>query len=553
MMKLKRCFAGMVILCIAFCSLCNPFTVFAEDVGFYLQIQKYDAGTGRYADCTSLSPDDSIRVAVACDSIKNIGGIRAVLHFDNSLLKVKGDASECGIAHESAIVNFADDQQKATASVIWFTNDKNVFVQNALFYFYFKADAFAANTTAKFKLDIVELYDCNDTDIPHAAAVEKDIPAVAQSIREEDLAVFRKLLVIEYTDTCLKNISAADVIFNAYSGTQVLIFKAQYPDLYNAYIGAQNKYNDLAFQASQQEAQNEADLFLSRNHAVISKEVAAITISDVSAISILESEYNALSPRAKLLIRPAIQDKISALVKKAAQLKQGQEDSKAAQAFQSDYAVLWTADYALLKTEETYRTLVSEAAMIYDMMLSDTVKALLSKEEKKLDQLTAWCDEIASNNEQEKKIAAEVSAFQKRWIYVLTLNSANVEIADKSAIELMMEDLSGQSKAVQQRLAAKKSAAEQLLALLQALDAETNTDNTTVITPPDNNAPADPQTIIQTQTQTKTVTETKTAYVGNLPKIIIVLSVILAASFLLLLIPTISYIYLSSKTSKEES
>ncbi|MBP3626488.1 MAG: hypothetical protein J6J39_00400 [Clostridia bacterium] len=543
-MKIKRCFAIIVALCIVFCSLCNSFTALAEDVSFYLQIQKYDLAEKKYVDCTAVYPDDSIRVTISSDVINNIGGMRAILNFDNSLLEVKGDSSECVIADDTAILTFAENQEKATASVIWFTNSNNISVEGKLFCFYFKAKTFTSNSTLNFKLNIVELYDSGNVDISNGNSFEKSIPALAKVISDADLQIFRKLLVIEYNQETLKNISAADMLFKSYSGTQVLVFKAQNPDLYNAYINAQNKYNELALQASQQEAQKEKEKFISRNQQIINKNLDNVTVADSDAITSLESEYNSLSPRAKLLIDQKTKDKIGALSKKLTEIKQNEENAGAAQTFKNDYAALWSMDYETLKAEETFRTMVSEAVMVYDMMLTDGVKALLSAEKDKLDKLSAWCNEIVADNEEEKKLSEEVSNFQKKWIYVLTLNSSNVEISDKSAIELMLEDLSSQSSEIQERLSAKKTAAEQLLTILETLEQETDIGENDAIT--DNGAAGDnTQTIIKTQT--KTVKDTVTAYVGNIPKIIIVLSVILAVSFVLLLVPTGAYLYLSSK------
>jgi len=546
-------------------------TASAAAPDFNVIVQEYSAETKTYIPVTKTEPSNVVRVVIERTNVlTNLGGIRFKLAYNKNAMECQAAASVCCINDSKGMMTYTANAEKGEIIISWDTMAANTSPSGNLFTVSFVVKETTV-TSASFDLTILDLYDSSDKDISSVKTASASVLISKITFTEATLNIFRALSAITYPGS-LTAIVTAENTFAEFSASQVAVFRNDYPALYNDFVSARNKYNELAGQAVAEKILQEASAFRTENARVLSLTTDTVAIADDADVKKASTMLEAMSPQARALITQGEKDLIKALGAKITELKRAESDRLSALSdandFINSYQTLWGLSDTLIKNSyDSLAPSISEALAYYNSLLSNEAKAHLTAEKAYLDSAQALINSILAGKDAERKTMEKVTAFQLRWVKLFSLNAATVTIADETALKLMLDDLNAQDADVREKLAGRKTFAENLLSTISSkkdqLPGTTEEDDT------DNDNPANNPGANETEntgtndnqgdggsgsnnnnagTQAADKEDTKPSaakpivLIRDIPLIIKVLSLMLLGAILLMIYPAFMYV-----------
>jgi len=466
----------MIVLIAGAGSFFGLITVNAAAPDFDVITEEYSDTSKSYIPISQTTPSNVVRVVVKrITPLTNLGGIRFKLTYNKNIMECQTYASTCFIQDAKGLMSFTDNAEKGEIIISWDTTAINTNASGDLFAISFVVKE-TAETSAAFDLTILDLYDSNYNNISSVKTARATVAISKISFTEATLNIFRALSTIVYP-TSLNAIVTAENTFAEFSAAQISALRDSYPVLYENFVSARNKYNELAGNAVMEKIIQEAALFRTTNARVLSLDTATVKIEDDADIKKAGTMLETMSPQAKALISQQEKDLIKALSDKTSQLKKAEADRLSALSdandFINSYQNIWNlSDTSIKSSYDSLAPIISEALVYYNSMLSPEARAYVTEQKAYLDAAQAIINAILANNEAERKTMEKVTAFQLRWVKLFSLNAATVSIADETALKLMLDDLNAQEAAVREKLLSRKTFSENLLQTIDSKKAQ---------------------------------------------------------------------------------
>lgn len=226
-------------------------------------------------------------------------------------------------------------------------------------------------------------------------------------------------------------------------------------------------------------------------------------------------------------------------------------DMEAQEYFINPYEnILWNLKDSDI-TDETYAdymAYVAEAKAEYQNLshdnLSDAMMKKVDSYYKILETLEKKIAEVAKEVGEDKEIQEEINAFTEKWHVVTRLTALNVGVNDQTAIEMMLQDFDKLSPTAQQRLAARKTMAEQLLQLIDSMnklqDNNSSSSGGSISLVPSGGTT---QQIIKEVPVETLVTQTRSNMaVRNVPMVVYIMMILALVSVMSCAVPVVIYV-----------
>lgn len=511
---------------------------------FSMSTVRFDNATGKYVPATAFDVGETVTLAVSITGIEDqfVRGNALTVTFDNTALHFLDKSTVVAVADENAI--FSAKARDNRVIVTWDTNSNDTVFNGTVYYLRFEAlDGLTSDANVQFTLQVDELF-ASANGFPYIpfTIAQNSVSAsiVLQDIDNAALALFNKLETV--TVDSLQDITDAMDAYNALTTAQKKYLQSAYPEQFQWLSTAYERYYAAVEAATAQEVQSIIDDFKKTFGELLNRPLAQVTLQDADAVDHLATTYEALPGTVTSRLGKDVEAKVEELEEWILTLTDAQAD---AEFFRENYAQYYNmTDTEINIGYENYYTYVDEAMMIYDSY-DDATKLLLTEEYKKLSAVAEKMNALLAADEKESALREKVAAFQQKWLRCFTLNSANVSIGDKTALEMCIADFNKLEADVKERLQARISSFENLLTVIAAMEEESNNTATPepgVIEVP---GPTQIQTVIQKEpvvkTETETVTKTVTKLVGRqgFTKSIYILLGLLGLTLLLALLPLI--------------
>lgn len=455
----------------------------ADDVQPVITVYKYDGNSGYNVNATEATKGDLLLVRVAFNKpIASLSTARVTLEFpEDKAGYVKGSfAPEIVPSNSQAGQPVFTEKKNHLVAIfgkLLMTDGAEIAkdVTNiASFVFYCNADE--GNISFKVTLDNV-IGGSYENIAVGARTTTATITLKSWNMTSEEQAVFEKLQTISYPNS-ITDINAADKIYNAYTAAEKLKFKEKYPELFEGYRTAWTRYYDASLEASQAAVRAEVELFVSENQTALSiKSPEGVTEGNYQAVLDAIDAYGKMTGQAQVLALD-YKAQLDSIAEAAKKVKDRIEaDELAQQDFIDAYmSTLWNLDESNIN-QETYADLMviaEEAKAIYGSLEHDALSSEMKKQVDtyyaKLSRLIEKIKEVAKSVGEDEAIQKEIADFTQKWHVVTRLNSLTVGVNDKTAIEMMLQDFETLSPTAKQRLASRKTMAEQLLTYIGSLN-----------------------------------------------------------------------------------
>ena len=499
-----------------------------------ISIRTVSSQGGTYTDKTDFTVGDKIYLPIKFSGIGDTGvqGFSCEITFNKDALTFS-DSTFAAVTDESAV--FYKTAQGGTIYLMWDSTSKNTVFNGDVFFVIFETKEVAANTELSFTIKVNDLYSSasGKPDIPYTISTGTvTATVVTETIDEAVLAAFRKLENI--TVDSLADIVAAETAWNGLTEGQKQLLAKDYKNEYNWLSTARNRLNELLNQASIDEINKLVQEYQTTYKDVLNLTTETVKPENAAAINAALTAYKVLPTSVTTRLDKNIPSHLQALLDQLAALTDALED---AQEFEETYGYLTGLTDTMLESAfELYSGLIDESIMVHDLM-SDAAKNIVTDTYNKLAALKQKCDEIAANDAAKAAIRAEVNAFQQKWLKVFTLNTGNVTVYDRTAIEMVLDDYNKLSAEAQESLASRMVSISGLLDVIREL--ETVVDNPTD-DPPVNVVVENPDPEIQEVVVEKEVAVTNTRYLNkDVPKTIWLLFILLAVAVLSLAFPLV--------------
>lgn len=516
----------------------------ATTVPLVLKAEKYDVSTGTYQEVREVNPGEEVKLSlVANGTAANVAGLRVQIGYDPDAFTYRINSATSMLVDTNGQATFSQKADHGTIIAMWDTTTKDMSVTGPIFSFGFTARDTAASLNGVFTLTVLEFWGTDGNEVPSTTtgvSVQIGSPALSSTI----LAVFNALETIAYPDSW-EDIVAADKTFAGMSAAEIRCLVQNYPAQYAWYNTAKNRYFALEEQANSDAILAAVQSFKNKHAEVLAKTVDTVTLQDAAIVTAACDEFAALSSLVKSHFDKATTVLLDALNN---QLKKLQKEADANAEAAVEYADFLANYDIILHIEpsvfaEGFETLgpqVEEALLAYGFM-SEKAQQMAAAEHAILNSLYAQLQELIAEDEEEQALLKQVADFVNRWKYVVSLTTTTVQVSDKAAVEMMLEDIAAQSPELQSRLALRKTLGERLLAAITALE-ENGAEDT---------APEIVETIVEVEKVVEVPTENATGedaqtsentggyVVSGMPMIILILLAMLVISILLLIYPAI--------------
>lgn len=516
----------------------------ATTVPLVLKAEKYDVSTGTYQEVREVNPGEEVKLSlVANGTAANVAGLRVQIGYDPDAFTYQINSATSMLVDTNGQATFSQKADHGTIIAMWDTTTKDMSVTGSIFSFGFTARDTAASLNGIFTLTVLEFWGTDGNEVPSTTtgvSVQIGSPALSSTI----LAVFNALETIAYPDSW-EDIVAADKTFAGMSAAEIRCLVQNYPAQYAWYNTAKNRYFALEEQANSDAILAAVQSFKNKHAEVLAKTVDTVTLQDAAIVTAACDEFAALSSLVKSHFDKATTVLLDALNN---QLKKLQKEADANAEAAVEYADFLANYDIILHIEpsvfaEGFETLgpqVEEALLAYGFM-SEKAQQMAAAEHAILNSLYAQLQELIAEDEEEQALLKQVADFVNRWKYVVSLTTTTVQVSDKAAVEMMLEDIAAQSPELQSRLALRKTLGERLLAAITALE-ENGAEDT---------APEIVETIVEVEKVVEVPTENATGedaqtsentggyVVSGMPMIILILLAMLVISILLLIYPAI--------------
>lgn len=464
-------------------------TFAADEIEPVVSVYKYDDTTGKYDIATSQATSgDLLLVRVAFNKeISSLASLKLTVSFPKDKVSfvdgtftpemVAGDTQAGSPVFSSKgerLVAFFGKSLMTSGDEIA-TNVTNI----ASFIFCCEG----TEGEVEFKATINNALDKDYQDVALASKIGNTVVSLKNwTLSDAEQAIFKKLETIVYAPGTAEDskatIDKADKIYEGLTAAEKVKFKNQYPNLFENYRTAWTRYYDASLEASQAAIKAEVERFVEENSEALAIN-APEKVNDSNYKKVLDAidAYGKLTGQAqvKALEYKEKLDKLQAAAQKVA-------DRIAADADAETYFInpykntLWNLKDADINVE-TYAdlmTVTAEAQAEYDNLahdnLSSTMKEKVAEYYKRLQEISKKVAEIAKQVGEDETIQKEIEAFTEKWHVVTRLTALTVGVDDKTAIEMMLEDFDKLSDTAKQRMASRKTMAEQLLTMIGELD-----------------------------------------------------------------------------------
>lgn len=516
----------------------------ATTVPLVLKAEKYDVSTGTYQEVREVNPGEEVKLSlVANGTAANVAGLRVQIGYDPDAFTYRINSATSMLVDTNGQATFSQKADHGTIIAMWDTTTKDMSVTGPIFSFGFTARDTAASLNGVFTLTVLEFWGTDGNEVPSTTtgvSVQIGSPALSSTI----LAVFNALETIAYPDSW-EDIVAADKTFAGMSAAEIRCLVQNYPAQYAWYNTAKNRYFALEEQANSDAILAAVQSFKNKHAEVLAKTVDTVTLQDAAIVTAACDEFAALSSLVKSHFDKATTVLLDALNN---QLKKLQKEADANAEAAVEYAdflanydiILHIEPSVFVEGFETLGPQVEEALLAYGFM-SEKAQQMAAAEHAILNSLYAQLQELIAEDEEEQALLKQVADFVNRWKYVVSLTTTTVQVSDKAAVEMMLEDIAAQSPELQSRLALRKTLGERLLAAITALE-ENGAEDT---------VPEIVETIVEVEKVVEVPTENATGedaqtsentggyVVSGMPMIILILLAMLVISILLLIYPAI--------------
>lgn len=526
--KLSSLIVALLIAASAACAVLV--TAAGKSVSFSFAAYEYSKEQKKMVAKNDFKPNETVYLQVSVSEISGIGGFTLNISFDNSLFTFD----------KSAVVYLIDDEKSDYVAsntskgmlFAWETTSVNTTLGGILMYLPFKVNGdITQSIEGVFKPSITEAFesDSGQTGIKANVSGNVSVNIVAASLPEDFLNLVKLLENISYNPNndpqrpvdSLESINNALTQYSQLSADQKSAFYNNYPELYNILSDAKNRYYELAESESKKLITEELNNFLNQNSQLLNKDVSSLTLeTDGENLANLKANYALLSTAAKKNMTEADKTKVTEFIAKYDRLVDEKEASEAAAAevaeFRESYGMFLSdenypkilAEWAV--TYSTYFPYITEADVVYSI-LSEEAQTILSTEKQRIDKLTELTSEYLKNDEATEVLLEKVSDFQKSYIEVFALNSGNVSLKDRTAIEMVLEAYKRiEDPEVKEKLKNRIAQLENLLAVIDELETVDEIENTSdTVADNSNSQTQNGQTGQTVQTVTKTNTVTK--------------------------------------------
>ena len=516
---------------------------------------------------SSVSPGEKLTVSVSVQNSKAISSLQLKLSYDPDLFTFAENSVDCLIADRDGVAQSACNTQKGTVTVIWDTTAQNTVLNGNIFNMLFTAETVKSNINGAFKITSAVMYDSENKKITSdisAAGVNVVINAI--TFTEDELAVYRKLETIKYPDS-KADIDAAKAIFTKYTNEKIKAFFNSYPDLYEYYRTAPTRYYKAQENAGYAEIDKAIAAFVEKYKRILAIPEGQVTLNDKTEVTAASDELGLMSDAALARMDSSVKEKINSL---KAEIKQLEADarkySKAVQEYEefkeNFKTVLEATENDIAGNYKEYGSMVVEAITSFDLM-SDIAQELGKSEREHLSELMGYVNKYTAEDEAEQALLEQQQEFLKKHAKVLAITQRTVTVYDKTAIELAIADIDAQPEALREKLAMRRSLLEKLLDKIATLTVPSGDSkgNSSTVTKPsqatsssassgsnNNSGSSTANTAVKNDTNSdsaKTVTKT---VISEVPQIILILCIILAASVLMLAFPAVlAWQYLKQK------
>ena len=357
--------------------------------------------------------------------------------------------------------------------VTWDTNSNNTVFNGSVYYLRFEAiDGLTADANTQFTLQVDELF-ASANGFPYIpfTITQNSVSAsiVLQDISSTALALFNKLETV--TVDSLQDITDAMDAYNALTTAQKKYLQSAYSDQYNWLSTAYERYYAAVEAATAQEVQAIIDNFQKTFGELLRRPLEQVTLQDADAVDNLAKTYAALPGTVTSRLGNDVEKKVKELQEWILTLTDAQAE---AEYFRKSYETYYNmTDTEINIGYDNYYPYVDEAMMIYDSY-DDATKSLLSEEYKKLSAVAEKMNALLAADEKESALREQVAAFQQKWLRCFTLNTGNVSIGDKTALEMCIADFNKLKADVKERLQPRISTFENLLTVIAAMEEESN-------------------------------------------------------------------------------
>ncbi len=553
-----------LVLTVLLCSLLSSAVLAAPTVKPTIEVLKYDTATGQYQAVDSAANGDVLMVRVGLSgTVSSLSALRIKISYDATQVSYSEGSAQAILTSGSPIFNNVIPEATAQGYVMayWSTNhsvngESVAFAENisgpvATLLFTCKAQS----GTADFTATVEEIY--NGKYLIVELAEESAAASVNFSQWEWNDAerrAFEKIVTLTYPDS-KADIEAAEAIFANLSGDQKQLLKSVYPELYDAYCTAWNRYYDLARDSAVDAIDAKIAEFMTLYGDELKLTPETVTQSNYQSVLNMYRYYNTLSLQVKARIDSALRERIEKLNEAAKALQVASEDREIADATAQDfinlYKDIWnTPDEAVVADYESLYDTVLEADATYNGLdfanMSPEMKETVDAYGKQLEHYLALIKEAIAADEAASELNKEMAAFTDKWSALLRLNALTVSVSDETALTMMLSDYELLSDAAKGRLSSYKLNGEQLLKLIESLK-EKGEENPTP-TEPDNNAT---QPTVPTEGNTEVKTE---LIVREIPMIVKVMVILMCVAVTTVFVPMIIYaVYKKKKSARKET
>lgn len=546
----------------------------AEEIKPIVSVYKYDDSTGKYDIATSqATTGDLLLVRVAFNrEVTSLASLKVTLSFSKDKISyVKGTFTPELVAGDTQVGSpvFTNKENRVVAFFgknMMTSGDEIATNVTNIASFIFCCEG--AEGEVEFQATISNALDKNYQDVALSEKTGKAMVTLKNwTLSNAQKEIFKALETIVYAPGTAEDskatIDKADKIYDGLTAAEKVRFKSQYPSLFENYRTAWTRYYDASLEASQAAIKAEVERFVQENREALSIE-SPEEVNDSNYQKVLDAidTYGKLTGQAqvKALDYKAKLDKLQDAAQKIAD--QIAADSDAETYFINPYKnVLWNLKDADINVE-TYADLmlvVAEAQAEYDNLahskLSSDMKNKVAKYYNRLQEIAKQVTEIAKQVGEDETVQKEIEAFTEKWHVVTRLTALTVGVDDKTAIEMMLEDFDKLSDIAKERMASRKTMAEQLLTMIEGLDDIQNSvgGNSGIAVVPQGGTTQEVIKEVQVPVD-KLVTQTlSNVQFRNVPTIVYVMILLMGVAMLSMGVPIGLYlIYLKKKRMKGE-
>lgn len=496
---------------------------------------------GRYSSTDEFSAGDTVCLIFHFSGIAQTGvqGIAFDITYDADALKFS-EKTFAALSDENAV--FYKYAKGNRITILWETLSTDTVFNGDVFYVVFEAGTVEKDTNLTFSVNVTELYSSEqgnpDVISDGNAALSTNCTAVlladviSEDFTNQLLTAIDKLKNI--TKDSLDDIVAAELLWKdpGFSNYQKQHFMEHYADDYTLLSTARTRYNQVMNQLKIDEINELVEQFKSDYEDVLKLTSETVSVQNEADIMAAQTAYEVLPTSVTTRLDSGIPKLFDKLLTRIEELHDAREE---ADSWIESYSYLADVSDVMLDISfSLYSAAVDEALILYNMTSPDA-QALVSELHGKIIALKDKIDAITAADEAAAAVRAEINAFQQKWLKVFMLNTGNVTVADRTAIELALEDYKTLGTEAQTGLAPRITMLNKLLKVIEGLEKTTDKDSSGDIV--DGNGAG--ETIVEKEVIRDVMVTAKEYIHKQMSKIIWWLFILLGVAVLTLLFPLI--------------